>query len=267
MIPQFDNKTDLFNWLRENKSLLMHSKKSQLKYADAVHYAHIETGGKEDAQKESGIIEKVNTDIVVRSVINTTNILDSHYDVHIKGLWKKSLNEAKSLYLLQEHQMKFDKVISDQVKAYTQSISWSNLGYSYDGKTEALVFDSVLQQARNPFMFEQYSNGYVKNHSVGMRYVKMVFAVNSEERWWKEEKDNWDKYYPQIVNKEAADELGFFWAVTEAKVVEGSAVLVGSNQATPTISITEAGQKSTSAPIAQEPSADTLSKIKQIKFF
>lgn len=267
MIPQFDNKTDLFNWLRENKSLLMHSKKSQLKYADAVHYAHIETAGKEDAQKESGIIEKVNTDIVVRSVINTTNIIDSHYDVHIKGLWKKSLNEAKSLYLLQEHQMKFDKVISDQVKAYTQNISWSNLGYSYDGKTEALVFDSVLQPTRNPFMFEQYSNGYVKNHSVGMRYVKMAFAVNSEEKWWREEKDNWDKYYPEIVNKEAADELGFFWAVTEAKVVEGSAVLVGSNQATPTISITEAGQKSTSAPIAQEPSADTLSKIKQIKYF
>jgi hypothetical protein len=193
--------------------------------------------------------------------------MDSHYDVHIKGLWKKSLNESKSLYLLQEHQMKFDKVISDQVKAYTQNISWSNLGYNFEGKTEALVFDSVLDPNRNPFMFEQYSNGYVKNHSVGMRYVKIMMAVDSEEKWWKDEKITWDKYYNEIANKESADEMGFFFAVTEAKVIEGSAVLVGSNQATPTISITEAGQKSTSSQISDEPSLDTLSKIKQIKFF
>ena len=70
-----------------------------------------------------------------------------------------------------------------------------------------------------------------------MRYVKLELAINSESKWDAEEKAVWDKYYPEIVNKEQADERGYFWAVTEAKIVEGSAVVKGSNYATPTISV------------------------------
>jgi len=62
-------------------------------------------------------------------------------------------------------------------------------------------------------------------------------SVNSEEKYWAEEKANWDKYYPMVMNKEMADEYGCFWAVTEAKFIEGSAVVLGSNSATPTISV------------------------------
>ena len=37
-----------------------------------------------------------------------------------------------------------------------------------------------------------------------------------------------------IANKEEADRVGYFWAVTEAKIVkEGSMVLFGSNSVTP----------------------------------
>ena len=91
-------------------------------------------------------------------------------------------------------------------------------------------------------MFKQYADVNVTNQSVGMRYVKLLLAVNNEE--YKTEKEIWDKYYPVIANKSAADEQGYFWAVTEAKVVEGSAVPIGSNQVTPTISVNtkEAGE-------------------------
>ncbi len=267
MVPQFTSKQELFNWLRANKNLLINEKKAATKHADAVSYIHANTAEKDSTTKESGVIETRSADVVVRSVINSCGIIDSHYDVHIKGLWKKSISELKTVYLLQEHQMKFDKVISDSVKAYTQNISWSNLGYDFEGKTEALVFDSTIQADRNQFMYDQYTKGYVKNHSVGMRYIKLLFCVNSEEKWWREEKDNWDKYYPEVVNKETADELGFFWAVTEAKIIEGSAVLVGSNQATPTISIMEAGQNSTSKDHTEQPPLSTADQLKQTKFF
>ena len=40
-----------------------------------------------------------------------------------------------------------------------------------------------------------------------------------------------------------ADNYGYFWAVTEAKVVEGSAVVKGSNAITPVISIVENSNK------------------------
>ena len=88
-------------------------------------------------------------------------------------------------------------------------------------------------------MFEQYAKGYVKEHSVGMRYVNLEMAVNSEEKYYAEEKAIWDKYISEVANKEEAEQRGYFWAVTEAKIVEGSAVVKGSNYATPTISVKE----------------------------
>lgn len=268
MIPQFATKEQRLDWLRkQDKSLLYQAKKLVTKQADSVVCVVGGTGYKPDVEvvKELGAPAAMPTGAMqVKAVINTTNILDSHMDVHIPGLWKKSLSEvspAKPIYHLQEHQMKFEKVISDEVKAFTKRLSWKSLGYDYPGNTEALVFDSTIQQARNPFMFDQYSAGYVKNHSVGMRYVKLLMCVNSEEKYWVEEKDNWDKYYPQIVNQDDADELGMFWAVLEAKIVEGSAVLVGSNPATPTLETTGAGK---STPEEIEPSRDTRPERKGI---
>jgi hypothetical protein len=72
----------------------------------------------------------------------------------------------------------------------------------------------------------------VKNHSVGMQYVKLFLAVNDER--YEEEFKVWEKYINLAVNKEVAIEYGYFWAVTEAKVIEGSAVPIGSNTYTPT---------------------------------
>lgn len=250
MIPQFASKTEMLQWLKLNKNLLIHQKKAAIKHGDA--YCAINIAASEEkaslAAKELGIvIPTANADLVVRAVINTTGIIDNHMDVHISGLWKKSLSETKQLYHLQEHKMQFDKVITDKVNAYTKKISWKALGYDYDGNTEALVFESTISPDRNQFMYEQYSKGYVKNHSVGMRYVKLFMCVNSEDKYWAEEKDNWDKYYPQVVNKDVADEMGMFWAVTEAKIIEGSAVLIGSNRATPTLEVSEAGKTTSEA--------------------
>lgn len=244
MIPQFETKEELFKFLKANKALLINEKKMAIKYADAVScVANAGTEGKESAEKEAGVIDTMDANkIVVRAVINTTKILDSHGDVHIDGIWKKSLSENKSIYHLQEHMMKFDKVITDEVKAYTKSMTWKSLGFDYEGSTQALVFDSTIDKERNEFMYDQYTKGYVKNHSVGMRYVKMEMAINSEAKWYDEEKAVWDKYINTIVNKDVAEEQGYFWVVTEAKVIEGSAVLVGSNRATPTMSITGAGK-------------------------
>jgi hypothetical protein len=97
-------------------------------------------------------------------------------------------------------------------------------------------------------MLKQYANGWVKNHSVGMRYVQLELAINSESDYDKEYKDLWDEYYPVIANKEVADERGYFWLVKEAKIVEGSAVVMGSNSATPTLEMKD----------NVEPSKDTL---------
>jgi hypothetical protein len=58
-------------------------------------------------------------------------------------------------------------------------------------------------------MFNQYAKGYVKEHSVGMRYVKLELAVNSDSKYDAEEKAIWDKYIDEIVNK-VAEEQSYF---------------------------------------------------------
>lgn len=246
-IPTFKNKAELFSFLVENKDILKTQKKAVIKYADGCVYASISESG--EAINKAGIDTTDLDKIEVKAAINTTNILDSHDDVHIKGLWNKSLKENKMIMHLQEHKMEFSKIISDgkDLKASTKNMTFKELGYKFEGETQVLFFESIVKADRNLYMFKQYADGNVNNHSVGMRYVNLHLAVNDED--YKAEKAIWDKYYPTIANKEQADSRGYFWAVTEAKVIEGSAVPIGSNQVTPTIEVSEAAGKGTSTNI------------------
>jgi hypothetical protein len=237
--PTFANKTEEIKFIRENLPTIFAEKRMTLKTADAISFSTSRVNDKGDtikASENSGESQIGDSDTIkVRSVINTTNLMDSHRDVHVKGIWTKSIQEQKNLYLLQEHKMTFKNIISDKVKALTKFYEWKELGYNYEGKTQALLFDSTISKDRNEYMFEQYAKGHVKNHSVGMRYVKLGFASNDEN--YPEEKALWDKYINTIGNKEEAISNGYFYAVTEAKIIEGSAVPLGSNPATPTMSV------------------------------
>lgn len=223
----------LFDFLVTNKAILIAEKKYDVKHSDAFKLSHFFVNTKGEVVKANPV--SGGDTIQVSSVINTTNLMDSHKDVHIPGLWKKSLSENKTLYLLQEHSMTFKGIITDEVKAFTKQMTWKELGYNADGITEALIFSSNIHKARNEYMYNQYKAGYVKNHSVGMRYVNIEMAINDED--YKQEFATWNKYIDQIVNKDEAEENGYFFPVLEAKVVEGSAVPIGSNFITPTLEV------------------------------
>jgi hypothetical protein len=244
---EFESKEDLFKELIANKKELIAIKKSITKNADAVSYGYIETVSKNAVDKAIASADLPDT-LDVKVVINTTNFLDSHGDLHINGIWNKSVADNKTFLHLQEHIRDFSNVISDSAKGSIQIMTWKQLGLPYQGKTEALIFESTIDRLRNGFMLKQYANGWVKNHSVGMRYVDMELAINSEAEYDKEYKELWDKYYPVVANKELADERGYMWIVSQAKIVEGSAVVMGSNSATPTLETKE----------DVEPSKDTL---------
>lgn len=236
-IPNYSTKKELFDFLVANKETLITQKKSAIKFADGISCS---VDISDDitsfsANKTESTGSKV-SEIKVKSVINTTNILDSHGDVHIPNLWNKSIKENKRILHVQEHKSNsFDKIIAsgDDLKVTAKTMQWKELGLNAVGTTQALVFESTVKQSRNKYMFEQYKNGYVTNHSVGMRYVKMELAVNDDD--YEKEKNFYDKYISQIINREEAEKNGYFWVVTEAKVIEGSAVPLGSNPVTPTI--------------------------------
>lgn len=261
---QFETQEDLFKELKENKKELISLKKSIEKRADAVSYSYSTTTEKNVNKEDSNGINDIK-ELQVKVVINTTNFLDSHNDLHVNGIWNKSVsdNANKGFLHLQEHEREFDKVISDNAVGTVDLMTWKSLGFPYNGKTEALVFVSNVQKKRNEFMFNQYANGWVKNHSVGMRYVKIDLAINSESEWDKDEKEMWDKYYPVVANKEVADERGYFWVVSEAKVIEGSAVVMGSNSATPTLSVENKSEADNITSEQEEPSIDTQKQDKK----
>lgn len=237
-IPDFADKADLIDYLISNKTALIAQKKSATKFADAINYGvHLIVGKDESTVKAEGAGNVVGPDalqIKVRSIINTTKLFDSHGDVHFDQLWNKSLKEG-SFYLVKQHEFNFEGIISDNVKAFTKQMTWHELGINFEGKTQALVFDSVIDKAENPLMFEKYRTGKVKQHSVGMQYVKIELAVNDDR--YEKEFSVWEKYFDEIANKEDVLSAGYFWAVTEAKIIEGSAVVKGSNWATPTLNI------------------------------
>lgn len=239
---QFQTKKEMFEFLFKNKKQLIAQKRAVMKRADCVSVPPQITWFKDSmATKEemNAIDPTLQDSLRVVVIINTTNFLDCHGDVHIPGLWTKSLTENKMLMHLQEHEMEFESIISDgkNLKAYTRTYTWEELGYKYPGVTEGLTFDSNIEKKRNEFMLNQYLNGWVRNHSVGMYYVKMDMAINDED--YPNEFAAWQKYYPQIANFEKADEQGYFWYVLEAKCIEGSAVPLGSNGATPTLTTEE----------------------------
>ena len=254
---KFATRKDLIEFLVKNKESIIAQKKAEMKKADCVSFAPVIIHDKNSAAKANEPINVSDLNLLkVEVIINTSNLLDGHGDVHIPGLWKKSLKENKMIMHLQEHAMRFDKIISDgkNLKAFTRDFTWTELGVNFEGNTQALTFESTIERKRNEFMLQQYGNGYVKNHSVGMRYVQLVFCVNDDN--WGAEFEAWEKYFPMVANQDAAEEKGFFWAVKEAKVVEGSAVPLGSNWITPTLDNNKTKPSEDTSKIIQ-PSEDT----------
>lgn len=255
----------------KNREILTTQKTNTLKQADVVYHTKLENDTTKGVNK-AGVDITVEDPTILNAklVINTTNLIDSHMDCHISGLWKKSLSEPKQLLLLEEHRMTFDKIIADslvdKLEASTQTLSFKSLGFNYTGNTEALIFDVQIKKDVNEYMFDLYKKGRVTQHSVGMRYIKIFLCIDSEEAMYSSEKANWDKYYPMVANKELADQKGFFWAVTEAKVIEGSAVVKGSNECTPVmeIEIEKENNEAVNDTSKAEPSNDTQKRRRTI---
>lgn len=265
-IPEFATKKECFDFIVKNKETLIAQKKAIKKTVECGLIVHptLAWENKEQANKILSNPDNFDVESLQRlrvvCLINTTNFFDKHHDVHIPGIWNKSLKENKFIMHVQEHDSDdFEKIISSgkDLTTYVKTYSWAELGYAYPGNTEGLTFDSIIRKERNAFMLKQYAFGWVVNHSVGMYYMKMDYAINDES--YPNEYEAWKKYYPEIANKQDVDQYGYFCYVLEAKCIEGSAVPLGSNSATPTIEIINQPDNTTGQKI--EPDLSTQKSI------
>lgn len=233
----FTDKKTMFKALKMAKQELIAAKKAAIKNSDAFAMCHpAGSPGFIPIMKEFGVAKEVGFGDYVYPVINTINYLDSHKDLHLWGIWDKSAKEQNGkIYYIINHDLSIGKVISypKEVEIMIKEMTWAELGRTYAGKTQALIYKAKLTEKTNRDAYEAIKAGEEIQNSVRMQYVRLDLAVNSGSEDFKEEKRIWDKYAPDVVNKEALED-GYFWPIYEAKIcMEGSAVLFGSNDVTP----------------------------------
>ena len=212
--------------LIQNKAELIALKKATIKTVQGgvsgIFNNTITKGVYEDSENE-----------LKRTIIgNTYNWMDSHQDVHAKNVFSKTIKE-RSIFHLHDHKFELTAKVGEPLKVYEDTIKWADLGINKEGETMALFMDSRILKSYNERIFIEYKSGLINQHSVGMQYVKIDLAINDEEE--EEEYKTWTDNIDNLGNKEEAEKLGYFWLVREAKLIEISAVLLGSNSLTPTI--------------------------------
>lgn len=246
----------LISDLIENKSEHIRLKKATIKCCDSINIIESQIKAFTYENKDD-----IQNGIITRKIVaNTYNWLDSHGDVHIDGLFSKSINENKDRIIhLHDHIYQLGAKVGKVINIEETTILWSDLGVNKSGYTTSLIIETDIKKALNEQIFTQYLAKEINQHSVGMQYVNLSLCVNDAE--YKEEYANWIKYISRVGNSEKAIENGYFWAITEAKLIEVSCVIAGSNELTPTLQPTETKQE----PI-NEPSNDTQKEITQIDY-
>lgn len=271
-IPEFQSKQELFNYLRKNADKIVAQKKALPTISDNLEFGYskrenfipgqqtVKTGAKASAPMSTAEVE---SELVVEIIANVSGWCDSHMDVMIKDNWTKSINDVgasgqKIIYHLKNHDYCTDAIIGKDPELFTKMIDLSMFNIQSDvKKAQALMMTSTVCEDYDEKAFMLYEDGQIKQHSIGLQYIKLYLCMNSEEPEDAQYKDNWDKYYSQVINKEKVDSRGYFWAVTECRILEVSAVLFGANELTPVISTnqtTEDTEDDTSKENHQQPS-------------
>lgn len=230
----FATKRELFDALVENEAKIIQLKKASIqKAADKGQIAVFELLREQTSQK-AGFTPKQG---FVYPVINTTNYMDSHDDVHFNGIWDKSLKEQQGrVFYVSEHTLSVPNVIAwpQDVNMMVKNVPWSFVGKTYTGETQALIFEIEKTKIAKDWAREVIEQNRPVQNSIRMQYVKIRLAINDDADDFKEHKAYFDEKISVIANKEKALERGYFWGIEEAKIVqEGSMVLFGSNDATP----------------------------------
>ncbi|MEM7485043.1 MAG: hypothetical protein AAF348_07525 [Bacteroidota bacterium] len=184
-------------------------------------------------------------------IINTTKYYDSHGDVHFNGLWNRSLKaNIGKLYYVESHSLKIADIIAwpEDVKSFVKDIPWSLVGKTYEGTTQALIYEIPENKIEHSGARKVIAEKREMQNSVRMQYVKINLALNSTSSDFKENKELYDERIEIIANKDDVEENKYFWAVDEAKIFkEGSMVIAGSNDATANIYNTEEPASGTSS--------------------
>lgn len=259
---------ELLNYLVKNKAELINQKKSMPIFSEACLTSPSIISG--TTQGKMTVVKSIHEDeevdkMEVRVVANTANWIDSHMDMLIPNSAKRSIDNRKGLIPhIHDHIHKITARVGEVKDILLSDLSFAELGIDGfgSGSAQSIVFITELIKSMNPVVFNQYKLGQINQHSIGLHYIDLALAVNSED--FKTELATWNEFFPQVINKEIAEQKGFFWVVKEIRLLENSAVLFGSNEITPTLDTEEKGIDSEKSTQDSGPSKDTRNRFKRL---
>lgn len=253
---EFATKREMFLELQAQKSTLIAAKKAEIKMKDNKSVIGF-------MDMKSGTVKAIPNmdDAYIYPIISNTNYLDNHKDVHLnKSMNKTAKNMNKKVYYVADHDLKIDSVIATprNVEIMLETMTWKELGRNYEGETECLIFKIAKDKIIHDKFKQMIKDEEDLQNSIRMLYVDLDMAINSDDEDFKGEFKVFNEVYPKIANKDDFDDLNWFWAVRELKIyMEGSAVLFGSNDATPVKNIADSSDD-TQQETAQELASKAL---------
>jgi len=134
--------------------------------------------------------------------VNSTGVLDSHEDLHVEGLWNKSIKEQQGRnYLVEDHQLDIKSVIvrKEHIEMFTASIPFTMLGLPYEGNTQALVYKFPKNQVKNEKLKEWLDSGDAIEASVRMQYVTFDLCMDTNDPDDATAKANYDKIVSHLL--------------------------------------------------------------------
>lgn len=255
----FDTKHDLFLALKANKDAIIKQKKAELKESRSTELPLIKDFDfKAPFPTKKGFFYPI---------INSTNIIDSHKDLHLPTIWNKSAKEQNGkVSYVTDHEIKINNIICypEDVNIQLHKTTFKDIGYDLEGETTLLVYEMLLDSVENDSAKNVLQKRRRVENSIRMAYVDMKLCINSKSPDFINEKEDFDTYIKYAANKDLLGDLDYFWAIPEAKIVkEGSMVMSGSNPAThifyhkDTEAVSNTSDKS-------EPSKDTQTELKDL---
>lgn len=235
-LPQFETKKELYKYLVANKEELIQLKQTAAnKQADAVAFDGYSNETFKALNSNHLPKDDIEGGTIYRTVIaNTYYWLDSHSDVHVKGIFTKSIQENKSkIRHTHDHVQMITAKVAKVMDIYEKEVSWKDLNVNKDGSTICLMSDSEIKASYNKQIFDGYVEGEINQHSVEMIYEKMQLAINDPDE--KAEYKAWQSVFPLLGNPEKALQDGYFFIQSTSKLKAFSCVVEGSNSLTGTI--------------------------------
>lgn len=270
VLPKFKNNKEAFVYLKTNKDRLLTQKCQAPIKTEVFDYGCLSIKAKDKKSIGKGVTKQVgenenlnDNELEVDAIANMAGWCDSFMDVLIPDNWKETIrvkgaSGKQLIYHLKNHHYSTDAIVGGEVKMRSE---WLNLSIFNIEETDlkqgqALIGNSIVKRKYDSKTYELYADDEVKQHSIGLRYIRLFLCINDDDDDFVIEKEHWDKYYKFVINKDKVDNKGFFWAVTEIKLLEYSAVLFGANELTTVQSTSKKIEPPESTP-KQKSSEDT----------